>query len=239
MLTASLAQQAGQTTPTFLHRFRSSPGRRSTMSSPITYAASRAYHELLSEEHELQFANPSMVAAALIQSGFKPTKYWRLEVHFSIRSGYGRLDFFGRPPEGNSLADAIVNPYQPGKDTRPLSPNDLSPTEVAIIREIERRISMSEASGKPDRRDSGDDYLAYAQRRFRRVLLLDGDRGTGKTSVLVTLVQDGILPRLPSSTKLSARSGPISFECSRFWILTRCRPACLSPQGLSKHGDPS
>jgi hypothetical protein len=93
------------------------------------------------------------------------------------------------PPERSSVAEASVNPYQPGKDTRPLSPSDLSPTEVEIIREIERRISNVRTVGKPDRRGTEDDYFAHAQRRYRRVLLLDGDRGTGKTSVLVTLVQ--------------------------------------------------
>ena len=85
-------------------------------------------------------------------------------------------------------ADFSADPYR-RKDTRPLSPTDLSPAEVQIIREIEERISDVRSVGRGDRRDLSEDYLAYAQRRYRRVLLLDGDRGTGKTSVLVTLVQ--------------------------------------------------
>lgn len=87
------------------------------------------------------------------------------------------------------MTDSKAVPYQPGKDTRPLSPSDLSPAEVEIIRKIEERISDVRRVGELDSREQGDDYLAHAQRRYRRVLLLDGDRGTGKTSFLVTLVQ--------------------------------------------------
>jgi hypothetical protein len=87
------------------------------------------------------------------------------------------------------VTDSKAVPYQPGKDTRPLSPTDLSPTELEIIRKIEGRISDVRTVGRPAKRDRVEDYLARAQQRYRRVLLLDGDRGTGKTSFLVTLVE--------------------------------------------------
>lgn len=87
------------------------------------------------------------------------------------------------------MTDPKAAPYQPGKDTRPLSPTDLSPTELEIIRKIEGRISDVRTVGRPAKRDRVEDYLARAQQRYRRVLLLDGDRGTGKTSFLVTLVE--------------------------------------------------
>jgi len=80
--------------------------------------------------------------------------------------------------------------YQPGKDTRPLSPTDLSDAEVKNISDIERRLIEVRDVRRPAARDkSGGDYLARAHDRHRRVLLLDGGRGTGKTSVLVTLVR--------------------------------------------------
>ncbi|MFY9822455.1 MAG: hypothetical protein WAM82_13810 [Thermoanaerobaculia bacterium] len=85
-----------------------------------------------------------------------------------------------------------ANPYQAGKDTHPLSPSNLSPTEARIIREIEQRIADVWKISRPVR--EGDTYLARADERHRRVLLLDGGRGTGKTSVLVTLVRRWNLP---------------------------------------------
>lgn len=102
------------------------------------------------------------------------------------------------------MIDLNAIPYQPGKDTRPLSPTDLSPVEVEIIRKIEHRISDVRTVGQPDSRDRVDDFLAYAQQRYRRVLLLDGERGTGKTSFLVTLVQRW---NPPASTEYDALVG--------------------------------
>lgn len=87
------------------------------------------------------------------------------------------------------MPDAETNIYQPGKDTRPLLPSELSPFEVQVIREIERRVSDARTVGRSSIRDRRDDHFAQSESRHRRVLLLDGGRGTGKTSILVTLVQ--------------------------------------------------
>ena len=81
--------------------------------------------------------------------------------------------------------------YEPGKDTRPLLAAQLSAAEVAIIKEIERRLEEVHraATAKSRKRDTRVDYFARAEQRDRRILLLDGGRGTGKTSMLVTLVR--------------------------------------------------
>jgi hypothetical protein len=79
--------------------------------------------------------------------------------------------------------------YQSGKVTRPLLLSDLSPAEVEIIREIEARILEAHDDRTPDRRTAQDDYLAYSPTMNRRSLLLNGGRGTGKTSILHTLVR--------------------------------------------------
>jgi hypothetical protein len=78
---------------------------------------------------------------------------------------------------------------KPGKDTTPLIPIQLSDDEVRIILEIEMRLSEMRVAQLPA--DMSKDvlhYLAKADSRDSRVLLLDGGRGTGKTSLLLTLV---------------------------------------------------
>jgi SAM-dependent methyltransferase len=53
----------------FIHRFRSLRDAEHRVVADYVYA-SRAHHELLSEQHELRFANPSIVADAMARSGF-------------------------------------------------------------------------------------------------------------------------------------------------------------------------
>ena len=81
--------------------------------------------------------------------------------------------------------------YVPGQDTRPLLALQLSDVEKRVIADIERRLTEIHAAGSPKKRtrDTRIEYLAYADHRDRRILLLDGGRGTGKTSMLVTLVR--------------------------------------------------
>lgn len=78
------------------------------------------------------------------------------------------------------------------RDTSPLGPKQLSDKEINIIFEIERR--LHEAKNIDDRVSAPEcptrePYLASVQIRYPRVLLLDGGRGTGKTSLLLTLVK--------------------------------------------------
>jgi SAM-dependent methyltransferase len=54
----------------FIHRFRPLAGPDHRAVADYIYV-SRAYGELLSEQHELRFVNPSLVASALINSGFR------------------------------------------------------------------------------------------------------------------------------------------------------------------------
>lgn len=62
---------AGQPDDTFfIHRFRSLHDAGHRVVAEYVYA-SRAYQEVLSEEHELRFANPLGIANALRRAGFK------------------------------------------------------------------------------------------------------------------------------------------------------------------------
>lgn len=54
----------------FFHRFRRMPNSSHKIIADYIYA-SRIYKEMLSEQHILHFANPSIIASALIQSGFE------------------------------------------------------------------------------------------------------------------------------------------------------------------------
>ncbi len=80
------------------------------------------------------------------------------------------------------LADMI-------KDTSPLSPGDLSEHEVRTVFDIEHHLREVQASNaeRDTRRVRG--YFAEVEDRYPRVLLLDGSRGTGKTSLLLTLAR--------------------------------------------------
>jgi hypothetical protein len=78
--------------------------------------------------------------------------------------------------------------YEFSKDTRRLDPEELSRDQIVAIHAIEDRFrhaqftrSLSEDTHRP--------YLAFTEDRHPRVLLLDGARGTGKTSLMLTLAQ--------------------------------------------------
>jgi hypothetical protein len=77
------------------------------------------------------------------------------------------------------------------RDSGPLQLDQLSNDELKTIIEIERR--LREAQDTEFKGEFGDDilkcYLARPQKRSPRVLLLDGGRGTGKTSLLLSLVE--------------------------------------------------
>jgi hypothetical protein len=99
--------------------------------------------------------------------------------------------------EARRLANAAeVN----GVDTESLQPSQLSDHEWDILLQIEQRLSEVSRTAPNDRtasRDCSDSgqpaqfkptYLAGVETRYQRVLLLDGGRGTGKTSLLLTLI---------------------------------------------------
>jgi len=68
------------------------------------------------------------------------------------------------------------------KDTRPLRPSELSDDELLIIHNIEDRLRQAQNTSLDDKEPRDRDlYLAMVEHRHPRVLLLDGDRGTGKT----------------------------------------------------------
>jgi hypothetical protein len=75
-------------------------------------------------------------------------------------------------------------------DTRSLDvdPTQLSDNELVKIYHIEKRLKDAKKSDPLKPLQGRDVYLATTQKRHPRVLLLDGDRGTGKTSLLLTLV---------------------------------------------------
>jgi hypothetical protein len=87
------------------------------------------------------------------------------------------------------MADSHINGYRLGKVTRPLDPGDLSEAEKEIIKEIEAHIKSARDPDTPDGCNSQDEHFAQPQVLDRRVMLLDGGRGTGKTSILQTLVR--------------------------------------------------
>jgi hypothetical protein len=83
------------------------------------------------------------------------------------------------------------------RDTSPLTLGQLSDGELELILRVEQR--LMEAKGINDEASSAatrcsgklpsQEPFATVQDRYRRVLLLDGGRGTGKTSLLCTLVR--------------------------------------------------
>lgn len=77
-----------------------------------------------------------------------------------------------------------------GLDTGVLRKEQISRRERDILIEIEQRLAEVEGLGL--RADVGEEFKphrhALAEERRQRVLLLDGGRGTGKTSFLLTLI---------------------------------------------------
>lgn len=87
-----------------------------------------------------------------------------------------------------------------GIDTDSLLPSQLSDDEWNILLQIEQRLSEVSPEAPRDGnagRDWNDakssdfapPYLAKEETRYQRVLLLDGGRGTGKTSLLLTFIR--------------------------------------------------
>ena len=74
------------------------------------------------------------------------------------------------------------------RDTSPLELDQLSDDELVVILEIEQRLREARSSALdrplPERKRS---HYPSVQVRHPRVLLLDGGRGTGKTSLLLTM----------------------------------------------------
>lgn len=95
------------------------------------------------------------------------------------------------------MNDQYKRDIESSKDASPLNLEQLSDTQLEHILQIEQR--LGEAKGisydVPSRRQNipggclREPYFACVQDRYARVLLLDGDRGTGKTSLLLTLVR--------------------------------------------------
>jgi hypothetical protein len=82
-----------------------------------------------------------------------------------------------------------VSLQEHNRDTSPLEPKQLSDHELETIFDIERRLSEVKEIEIGKDPQGVEQYLARVQRRHPRVLLLDGGRGTGKTSLLLTLVE--------------------------------------------------
>lgn len=74
-------------------------------------------------------------------------------------------------------------------DTSPLEPKQLSDDELVTIFQIESRFEEARSADIAEMPKGAALYLKTAQTRYPRVLLLDGGRGTGKTSLLLTLVK--------------------------------------------------
>src|SRR5213082_3504191 len=75
------------------------------------------------------------------------------------------------------------------RDTSPLELEQLSNRELAAIIQIERRLFEAQQSVRTAASEQRvRHYIAPVEVRHARVLLLDGGRGTGKTSLLLTLV---------------------------------------------------
>ena len=81
----------------------------------------------------------------------------------------------------------IQNGSHKSIDTSPLTLEQLSDQELAIILSIERQLEIKQAGASNQHKDAKP-YLAPVQVRHPQVLLLDGARGTGKTSLLLTMV---------------------------------------------------
>jgi hypothetical protein len=93
------------------------------------------------------------------------------------------------------LIDTRKRSGKPSVDSSPLDLAQLSDEELMVVFGIERR--LREAAELTDDHESSraeqslreNKYLADAVDRYPRVLLLDGGRGTGKTSILLTLAK--------------------------------------------------
>ncbi len=85
------------------------------------------------------------------------------------------------------MSEEFDNPELNGKDTSPLRLAQLSDEELRVIHEIEARLYAAGDLKLPDTSHDPAHYLQSFSKRDPRVLLLDGGRGTGKTSMLLTM----------------------------------------------------
>ena len=84
------------------------------------------------------------------------------------------------------MADELPSSTEP-RDASPLALEQLSDQELATILLIERRLYEAQPGEGPVHDASPEPYFPPVEVRYPRVLLLDGGRGTGKTSLLLTL----------------------------------------------------
>lgn len=89
------------------------------------------------------------------------------------------------------MSDSPIGSHK-SLDTSPLTLEQLSEHEIATILTIERQLQMQEPRNSKDKK-SEKPYLASVQARSPNVLLLDGARGTGKTSLLLTMAHRWII----------------------------------------------
>src|SRR6267154_3561002 len=92
--------------------------------------------------------------------------------------------------------DQEMSDFESSRDTSPLALSQLSDSEVKSILAIERCLTEAKditdetSSTETESRGQPDGHpFANVQERHRRIMLLDGGRGTGKTSLLLTLVK--------------------------------------------------
>jgi hypothetical protein len=96
------------------------------------------------------------------------------------------------------VSDPANSSIESSLDTSPLDLDQLSDAELEHILAIEQRLAQAKHIELERSQDSGSrlqgqasnkPYLANVDERYGRVLLVDGGRGTGKTSLLLTLVR--------------------------------------------------
>ena len=114
-------------------------------------------------------------------------------------------------------------------DTSPLTLEQLSDHELEIILTIERQLQMRQPR---DSKDAAKEkpYLASVQVRSPNALLLDGARGTGKTSLLLTMAHRWIAGsncefkrNASSDTRINARENTIENARSTYRETTPSR----------------
>ena len=121
------------------------------------------------------------------------------------------------------------NDSRKSSDTSPLTLEQLSDHELAIILKIEQQLQMRQPR---DSKDAANEkpYLASVQVRSPNALLLDGARGTGKTSLLLTMAHRWIAGstcefkrNASSDTRINARENSIENARSTYRETTPSR----------------
>lgn len=103
--------------------------------------------------------------------------------------GRFRLLLWGEANQAQSSRTTGVIMAETSRDTGPLEEWQLSQGEYEAITAIEHRLFKAKDSIIDPDPSGAELYLPRVQHRQPRVLLLDGGRGTGKTSLLVTLIE--------------------------------------------------